>query len=255
MIVAAPPVEYHEGCMTTREDVSSWVDRYEAAWRAPGTEALRDVFAEDASYQQGPTTSGSSASTPSPRCGTASARAPTSCSRCRPRPWRWKATPPSSAPRSSTAIRRCASTATCGSSASTRPGTASPSRNGRSGPASRSTRTSLHPWPREADGRGCEHDELGRRTEHHLPLPQRYARSGDLGRLAQPTRPPGPLRSSGTQPVDARGAAAGERRGFVVRRLARPADRRPVEPSQAVPVLHQVPVLVPARVLAPRRAL
>jgi ketosteroid isomerase-like protein len=54
MIVAAPPVEYHEGCMTTREDVSSWVDRYEAAWRAPGTEALRDVFAEDASYQQGP---------------------------------------------------------------------------------------------------------------------------------------------------------------------------------------------------------
>ena len=54
MIVAAPPVEYHEGCMITREDVAAWVDRYEAAWRSPGTEALHDVFTEDASYQQGP---------------------------------------------------------------------------------------------------------------------------------------------------------------------------------------------------------
>jgi ketosteroid isomerase-like protein len=54
MIVAAPPVKYHEGCMTTREQVVAWVDRYEAAWRSPGTEALRDVFSEDASYRHGP---------------------------------------------------------------------------------------------------------------------------------------------------------------------------------------------------------
>ncbi|MFL5856377.1 MAG: YybH family protein [Solirubrobacteraceae bacterium] len=40
--------------MTTREQVTAWVDRYEAAWRSPGTEALRDVFSEDASYRQGP---------------------------------------------------------------------------------------------------------------------------------------------------------------------------------------------------------
>jgi ketosteroid isomerase-like protein len=31
-----------------------WVRRYEAAWRAPGTAALRDVFAPDASYRQSP---------------------------------------------------------------------------------------------------------------------------------------------------------------------------------------------------------
>lgn len=54
MIVAAAPVEYHEGCMITREDVAAWVDRYESAWRSPGTEALREVFAEGATYQQGP---------------------------------------------------------------------------------------------------------------------------------------------------------------------------------------------------------
>jgi hypothetical protein len=54
MIVAAPPVEYHEGCMITREDVAAWVGRYEDAWRSPGTEALHDVFSEDASYRQGP---------------------------------------------------------------------------------------------------------------------------------------------------------------------------------------------------------
>src|SRR3954465_11685073 len=245
MIVAAPPVEYHEGGMTTREDVSSWVDRYEAAWRAPGTESLRDVFAEDASYQQGPYHQRLVGLHTIAAMWDRQREGAHELFTLKPETGAVENTPPSFAPRSSTAIRRCASTATCGSSGSTRPGTASPSRNGRSGPASRSTRTSLHPWPREADGRGCEHDELGRRTEHHLPLPQRYARSGDLGRLPQPPRPPGPLRSSGTQPIDARGAAAGERRGFVVRRLARPADRRLVEPSQVVPVLHQVPVLVP----------
>jgi ketosteroid isomerase-like protein len=54
MIVAAPPVKYHEGCMTTREQVAAWVDRYEAAWRSPSAEALLDVFSEDASYRQGP---------------------------------------------------------------------------------------------------------------------------------------------------------------------------------------------------------
>jgi ketosteroid isomerase-like protein len=36
--------------MTTLE----WVKRYEAAWRAPGTEALREVFAPGAAYRQSP---------------------------------------------------------------------------------------------------------------------------------------------------------------------------------------------------------
>jgi hypothetical protein len=36
--------------MTTK----GWVDRYEAAWRSPGTEALRDVFAPGATYRQSP---------------------------------------------------------------------------------------------------------------------------------------------------------------------------------------------------------
>jgi len=31
-----------------------WVGRYEAAWRTPGTEALREVFAPRARYRQSP---------------------------------------------------------------------------------------------------------------------------------------------------------------------------------------------------------
>jgi ketosteroid isomerase-like protein len=35
-------------------DVLSWVDAYERAWRSPGTAALAEIFAADASYLQGP---------------------------------------------------------------------------------------------------------------------------------------------------------------------------------------------------------
>jgi ketosteroid isomerase-like protein len=37
-----------------RDQVTSWVDRYERAWRAPGTHALTELFTGDASYSQGP---------------------------------------------------------------------------------------------------------------------------------------------------------------------------------------------------------
>ena len=40
--------------MTDRETVSRWVAAYEAAWRAPGTAALADVFTRDASYLHSP---------------------------------------------------------------------------------------------------------------------------------------------------------------------------------------------------------
>lgn len=39
---------------TTPEAVAAWVAGYEAAWRAPGTEALADLFIEDATYQPAP---------------------------------------------------------------------------------------------------------------------------------------------------------------------------------------------------------
>jgi ketosteroid isomerase-like protein len=40
--------------MTDRVRVSGWVDRYERAWRAPGTAALRELFTDDATYQLAP---------------------------------------------------------------------------------------------------------------------------------------------------------------------------------------------------------
>jgi ketosteroid isomerase-like protein len=38
----------------TRDELSAWVDAYERAWRTPGTDALRALFTEDASYQTAP---------------------------------------------------------------------------------------------------------------------------------------------------------------------------------------------------------
>jgi uncharacterized protein (TIGR02246 family) len=40
--------------MTDRAAVSRWLASYEAAWRAPGTEGLAGVFADDASYLRSP---------------------------------------------------------------------------------------------------------------------------------------------------------------------------------------------------------
>jgi ketosteroid isomerase-like protein len=40
--------------MGKNELVENWVARYETAWRARGTDALRRVFTEDATYRQSP---------------------------------------------------------------------------------------------------------------------------------------------------------------------------------------------------------
>jgi SnoaL-like domain len=40
--------------MTDRAMVSRWLAGYEAAWRAPGTGQLTEIFAEDASYRLSP---------------------------------------------------------------------------------------------------------------------------------------------------------------------------------------------------------
>jgi len=40
--------------MTDRARVNRWLADYEAAWRAPGTEGLARVFADDASYLRSP---------------------------------------------------------------------------------------------------------------------------------------------------------------------------------------------------------
>jgi len=40
--------------MVARSQVTKWIADYERAWRTPGTGPLRDLFANDASYQQAP---------------------------------------------------------------------------------------------------------------------------------------------------------------------------------------------------------
>jgi ketosteroid isomerase-like protein len=40
--------------MTDRAMVRRWLAAYEAAWRTPGTEALAEIFTDDASYRQAP---------------------------------------------------------------------------------------------------------------------------------------------------------------------------------------------------------
>jgi hypothetical protein len=37
-----------------RAELTRWLTRYEAAWRAPGTAMLTDLFAADATYSAGP---------------------------------------------------------------------------------------------------------------------------------------------------------------------------------------------------------
>ena len=44
----------HHGQVTDRAHVSRWLAGYEAAWRAPGTEGLAELFTSDASYLQSP---------------------------------------------------------------------------------------------------------------------------------------------------------------------------------------------------------
>ena len=40
--------------MTDRDAIRRWVAGYEAAWRAPGTEALAGIFSRDATYLHSP---------------------------------------------------------------------------------------------------------------------------------------------------------------------------------------------------------
>jgi uncharacterized protein (TIGR02246 family) len=37
-----------------RAQLADWVERYERAWRAPGTDAIAELFTEDASYSTAP---------------------------------------------------------------------------------------------------------------------------------------------------------------------------------------------------------
>lgn len=40
--------------MLSRHRAEEWIAAYERAWRTPGTEPLRELFAEDATYSMGP---------------------------------------------------------------------------------------------------------------------------------------------------------------------------------------------------------
>ena len=37
-----------------RTQLTGWIERYERAWRSPGTDSLAELFAEDASYSTAP---------------------------------------------------------------------------------------------------------------------------------------------------------------------------------------------------------
>jgi SnoaL-like domain len=52
--VVASPRGGHDRGVTDRAMVSRWLAGYEAAWRAPGTGGLADLFAADATYLQSP---------------------------------------------------------------------------------------------------------------------------------------------------------------------------------------------------------
>jgi uncharacterized protein (TIGR02246 family) len=40
--------------MVDEASVREWIERYERAWRTPGTEPLRDLFTDDATYRAAP---------------------------------------------------------------------------------------------------------------------------------------------------------------------------------------------------------
>jgi len=40
--------------MTDRATVGQWLARYEAVWRAPGTDGLAGIFSDDVTYRQSP---------------------------------------------------------------------------------------------------------------------------------------------------------------------------------------------------------
>jgi hypothetical protein len=42
------------GDIVDHEDLARWIDRYERAWRTPGTRSLETLFAPDASYLAAP---------------------------------------------------------------------------------------------------------------------------------------------------------------------------------------------------------
>ena len=58
-----------------RADLERWIRAYEAAWRAPGTDAAAALFAEDATYLTHPFAEPVTGPRGDPaRCGTRSAR-------------------------------------------------------------------------------------------------------------------------------------------------------------------------------------
>jgi hypothetical protein len=38
----------------TRDQLQAWIDAYERAWRTPGTDPVRELFADEASYRTAP---------------------------------------------------------------------------------------------------------------------------------------------------------------------------------------------------------
>jgi hypothetical protein len=48
------PCVGEHGAVTDRTTVTDWIARYEHAWRSAGTDALRELFSETASYSPSP---------------------------------------------------------------------------------------------------------------------------------------------------------------------------------------------------------
>ena len=54
VLLASRVVVRHHEQMTDRMRVSGWLAGYEAAWRAPGTDGLAEIFTDDAVYLHSP---------------------------------------------------------------------------------------------------------------------------------------------------------------------------------------------------------
>ena len=54
VLLASRVVVRHHEQMTDRMTVSGWLAGYEAAWRAPGTDGLAEIFTDDAVYLHSP---------------------------------------------------------------------------------------------------------------------------------------------------------------------------------------------------------
>ncbi|SNT65568.1 hypothetical protein SAMN05421812_12417 [Asanoa hainanensis] len=117
---------------TDRDRVADWLEAYERVWRTPGTEALAEIFTEDARYSQGPYEEPVLGLAAIGRMWERAREGADEPFTMRARSSRSMATPRSSASRSAMPSRTRTNTVTCGSCDSEPTANVGNTRNGRS---------------------------------------------------------------------------------------------------------------------------